>query len=328
MNSFDPPPFRPHRLLRGGHLQTLASIGKTVELNLPTVRHEVEVSDGDSVVLHDDQPKAWRSGEPTLMLVHGLTGCHSAPYMLRLARRFFDRGIRVFRMDMRGCGAGIDAASQLTHAGRSADIVAALDAVANETNEGPLWATGISLSANQLLRASGRIGEGRDDRPDWFDRLERIAAVAPPLDLIRCSKNMNRFSRRPYNRYFIHWLLQRVPSQVRLRADFQQAMSGPKPKTLWQLDDRFTAPLSGFKDASHYYTESSAKSAVRHNRVPTLVLASQDDPLVPIPCFTADPGIWPATTQLMITKTGGHVGFIDRRGSSWMDEVLASWFTP
>lgn len=326
MNSFDPPPFHPHRFFRGGHLQTLASIRKNPAPNLPTVRHEVAVSDGDTIMLHDDRPQPWESGAPAMLLVHGLTGCYAAPYMLRLAQRFFDQGVRVFRMDMRGCGAGVDTASQLTHAGRSDDVIAALGKVASLTSEGPILATGISLSANQLLRAAGRIGAGLDERPDWFDRVQRIAAVAPPLDLFRCSENMNRMSRRPYNRYFIHWLLKRVPSQVKLRDDFHRAMAGPKPKTLWQLDDRFTAPLSGFRDAAEYYQESSAIQDAKHNPVATLVLAAKDDPLVPINCFVEDADVWPGTTRLIVKDTGGHIGYIDRSGRSWMDEVLSAWF--
>tara|TARA_R110002049_G_scaffold2750_4_gene21867 strand:- start:4493 stop:5479 length:987 start_codon:yes stop_codon:yes gene_type:complete len=320
---------------------------------LPTVRHEVAVSDGDRIILHEDKPPAWRTGQPAMLLIHGLTGCHAAPYMLRMAQRFFDQGVRVYRMDMRGSGAGMDAASQLTHAGRSDDVIAALGTVAKQTaariadpaqesvsgqiagpvaqagavaEAGPIWATGISLSANQLLRAAGRIGAGLQERPVWFDRIKRIAAVAPPLDLAQCSKNMNRLSRRFYNRYFIHWLLKRIPSQVRTRDDFQRALAGPRPRTLWQLDDRFTAPLSGFRDAADYYEQSSAIAVTRHNPIETLVLTAKDDPLVPIECFTEPGDIWPESTCLHVTPTGGHVGFINRHGRSWMDDALLSWF--
>ena len=305
----------------------MASIRKRVLPELPTVRHSVEVSDGDTVVLHDDIPPAWAAGDRSLLLVHGLTGCHAAPYMLRLAARFYGQGMRVFRMDMRGCGAGVGLASQLTHAGRSDDIASALGAVASLTTGGPIGAVGISLSANQILRSFGRIGASIDDHPSWFARMKKIAAVAPPLDLVQCSENMNRISRRPYNHFFIRSLLKRVPPMVKQREDFQRALAGPRPKTLWQLDDRFTAPLSGFRDAAEYYRDSSAINVTMHNPIPTLVLAAEDDPLIPVACFVDEPKIWPISTHLIVKKTGGHVGFIDRKGSSWMDEVLVEWFS-
>jgi predicted alpha/beta-fold hydrolase len=56
------------------------------------------------------------------------------------------------------------------------------------------------------------------------------------------------------------------------------------------------------------------------------VLAAADDPIVPIGCFVDDKDQWPASTQLVVTRTGGHVGFIDRNKRSWMDEVVQAWF--
>ena len=217
-------------------------------------------------------------------------------------------------------------AANLTHAGRSDDILAALGAIAEQSRSGPIAAVGVSLGANQLLRAVGRIGAGFDPTPDWFDRLIRIAAVAPPLDLLRCSDNMQRWLMRPYNYYFIRSLLARTPPRVQQREDYQRQVSAGRPKTLRELDDRFTAPLSGFADAAEYYAASSANQVVEHNPVPTLVLAAADDPIVPIGCFVDHKDQWPASTKLVVAKTGGHVGFVDRQGSSWMDQLLNAWF--
>jgi predicted alpha/beta-fold hydrolase len=258
-------------------------------------------------------------------LLHGLSGCHAAPYMMRLARRFVSQGVCVYRIDMRGCGAAADLAENLTHAGRSEDLIEALRFIA-ERSDGPLNAIGISLGANQLLRAVGRIGAGVDPMPAWFARLERIAAIAPPLDLLRCSDNMNRWLMRPYNYYFIRSLLDRAPARIQKRTDFQEELKRPRPRTLRELDDRFTAPMSGYEDAADYYEQASSARVTRANPVRTLVLAAADDPIVPLGCFVDDQGIWPNNTELIVAKTGGHVGFIDREKRSWMDEVLNAWF--
>lgn len=326
MPQFQPPPFEPHRVIRGGHLQTILSIRAEYATGLDPVRHVVPVSDGDAIMLHEDRPANWRSGDPSILLVHGLSGCHTAPYMLRLARRFVDQGVCAYRIDMRGCGAAADLADNLTHAGRSDDLIAALEFIANRDPESPLHAVGISLGACQLLRAVGRIGGGLDPTPPWFDRLERIAVVAPPLDLKRCSDNMLRLALRPYNYYFIRSLLERAPKRVRQREMFQQQLKAPRPRTLRELDDRFTAPMSGFEDACDYYAKASCNQVTRFNPVATLVLTAADDPIVPIGCFVDDPSIWAESTELLITKTGGHVGYIDRQRRSWMDHALDAWF--
>jgi predicted alpha/beta-fold hydrolase len=313
-------------LIRGGHLQTIASIHVKRPVCLPTRQHVVGLSDGDAIVLHEDQPPTWRRGDSSIVLIHGLCGCHATAYMLRLADAFFARGIRVFRLDMRGCGAGVELASQLTHAGRSDDILAALGQVARLTESGKIGAIGVSLGGNQLLRAVGRVGAGADRQPDWFDRLDRVAVVSPPVDLPRCSENMQRWVLRPYNYYFIRKLLARVPPQVRMRSDFQQVIALRRPTTLMELDERITAPLSGFRSAADYYQQCSAMHVTGENRVKTLVIAAADDPVVPIDCFTVGRAEWPDATELLISSKGGHVGFIDRQRQSWMDQVLAQWF--
>lgn len=327
MPEFEPPPFVPHPFFRGGHLQTIAAT-RDVQIDLlNATQHVVPVSDGDSIVLHEDCPSGWLPGDPSVLLVHGLSGCHAAPYMLRLAERFMKSGSRVFRMDMRGCGAASPLARNLAHAGRSDDVVSALGVMAAKSGEGPLLAVGVSLGAGQLLRAVGRIGCGVDNRPLWFERLERLAVVAPPLDLKRCSVNMQRWTLRPYNYYFIRALLGSVPPGVHERPEFQQAISDRRPRTLWELDDRITAPLSGFVDAADYYDQASACHVARFNRVPTLVLAAADDPIVPVGCFADDPEMWPRETRLFITNTGGHMGFLDRQRKCWIDDAVLSWFS-
>ena len=101
------------------------------------------------------------------------------------------------------------------------------------------------------------------------------------------------------------------------------------PRTLWDFDELVTAPLSGFDSAEHYYTQAASAPLVSAIEIPTMVLASEDDPIIPIACLRdAD---WPATVELHTTRRGGHVGFIgfetlptgDRH---WMDAKLLSWF--
>lgn len=328
MKQFQPPPFRPHRFIRGGHLQTVASLRVEDTIELPTTAIPVAVSDGDSIMLHDDCPTDWKKGDPSLLLIHGLVGCHGANYMVRLASRFFGLGYRVFRMDMRGCGAAESLASGLSHAGRSDDVTAALDHISGLTGAGPISVIAVSLGGALTMRMAGRIGSQLQPRPAWHDRIDRLAVVAPPVDLVRCADNMNRLWMRPYNFYFIRRLLSRIPPLVRQRDDFLSIDLTRRPKTLWEFDEAVTAPLSGFESAEHYYHDSSSVSLLGNNPFKTLVLVAQDDPVVPVKSFT-DPRVQlPSTTTLHVERRGGHAGFISRSGESWMDDALQRWIHP
>ena len=227
---------------------------------------------------------------------------------------------------MRSAGAAAKLSRNISHSGRSDDVIAALDFVAKRAVEAPLMAMGVSLGGHQLLRAACRLGAGIDPQPDWIDRVRRIALVAPPVHLPRCANNMNRLSRRPYNRYFIRNLLEGVSPRLAEREEFRQFLAGPRPRTLVELDERLTAPLSGFASAQDYYEKCSVHDIVDGNPFPSLVLAAADDPIVPVENFR-DPAVsWPEKTTIHITSTGGHVGFIDNQRKSWMDRAIMKWF--
>ncbi|WP_164103612.1 YheT family hydrolase [Candidatus Laterigemmans baculatus] len=328
MPNFTPQPFRPHRVFRGGHLQTIAIALRPLTLAHDTegaTRHRVDLPDGDAIVLHDDCPPQWQPGDPSLLLIHGLCGSHAASYMRRLADRFNRRGVRSFRMDMRGCGAAESFARRLTHAGRSEDVLAAIESIAAITGAGPIWAIGVSLGGNQLLKGLGELGAGEASLGAAGERLVRAAAVSPPVDLVRCSNHMQRLWMRPYNRYFIRALFSRIPSQVRASEAFRKIDLTRRPRTLRELDDRITAPLSNFASAEDYYRRSAAANFVANNKIETLVLAAADDPIVPIACFTH--AEWPQSTHLEIPRGGGHVAFLARGNTRcWMDECLGDWF--
>lgn len=335
---FQPSPFLSHPLIRGGHLQTVcASLAtgpkqRSENGSQGTELFEIPVSDGDRIALHLDRPESVNtsgigSAVGSILLIHGLTGCHAASYMIRLAKRFLDQGYRTYRMDMRGFGRAREWSCNLSHAGRSDDVAAALAAIHDQNPGEPISAIGISLGGAQLLRGVARIDGGLDEQPDWRKDLHGIAAISPPIDLLRCSENMQQRSRKLYNRYFIHNLIKRLPPGVVRRSDFQQLNQASRPRTLWELDDQFTAPLSGFENARKYYERSSACDVIGQLSVPTLILAAADDPIVPIDCFQKIESELSDSTTLLTPSSGGHVGFVGPNRRCWIDDVTSGWFS-
>lgn len=328
-----PPAFDPHRWIRGGHLQTLLSLRSPKAPHLRPKLHWVPLDDGDQIALHDDMPPQWKPGDASLMLVHGLCGYRLSPYMIRLADQFTSVGVRVFRLEMRGCGVTADHSRGLTHAGRSDDCLAAITRIAQLTGEGDLATVGISLGGNQLLRAAGRLGAGFDSAPDWAHRWTRLVAVSPPIDLHLCSNNLQRPLLRGYNRYFISNLLRRLPKHIRQSPELMRRCVRPWPKTLRELDDRITAPICGFRDAEDYYAQSSAAPVVSSIAIPSLILTAANDPIVPVDCFVnldlpppSKVDLKRHPVRLLVTPCGGHIGFF-ARGSErfYMDRVIRWW---
>lgn len=184
--------FRPHLLLRNGHLQTVAAVylprrdapyGATVHfIDAEGPEHEAA---GDQLALHEDRPANWRPETPTVLMVHGLAGCHNSAYMCRMTERLTARGYCVFRMDMRGCGAGEGRAKLPTHCGRSGDVAAALRFIAKRYPESPTFAIGFSLGGCLTLNMLAEAGRSR------VGNLVRALAICPPIDLFAVEKRFD-----------------------------------------------------------------------------------------------------------------------------------------
>lgn len=317
-----PSEFYPHSLLRSGHAQTIfAAFWDSAKIPYRAGNHVVPTTHGDHLVLHDDRPESWRDGESCVLMVHGLGGCHGSPYMVRIAHKLNAQGIRTFRMDQRGCGAGSHLATKPGHAGRSEDVAAAVDFLGNYCPRSPLVVVGFSLGGNLVLKALGEWGTNAPSH------VIRAMAVAPPIDLLACSQNMERRRRALYNRWFVRSLVQQTYQRRDIVPELSQMDWSRPPRTLFEFDDRVTAPLSGFANAHEYYERSSAVSLLGAIHTPTVIIAAADDPIVPVHIFEQARN----SQYLMvhISRHGGHVGFFGRAGADpdryWLDWRVADF---
>jgi len=315
---FDLPPFRPHPLVRGGHLQTIAGCYWPTPSGERGTEHRVPLPDGDAIALHDDGPD---DAQAVALLLHGLGGCGRSSYMLRCSAQLRARGVRVFRMDLRGCGAGLAHARQPLHGGRSEDAAAAFGYVSEQCPGVPVHLVGFSMGANIVLKLVGELGEGAPAR------LASVMAISPPIDLVACSRNMQQGWNWAYDRRFVRSLLRHVGERTRTVPDALTRPLDPRPKKLLEFDSQFTAPLSGFADVHDYYIRASSGPLLTHITVPTLIIAAASDPIVPIKPFEG--ASYSPTTQLVVTSCGGHLGFVasggidpDRR---WLDWRVVDW---
>jgi predicted alpha/beta-fold hydrolase len=316
MLEFQIPPFRPHALFRGGHAQTIA--GAYWPYRRPRYRarhHIVALPDGDQLVLHDDCPPNWKPTDRTALLIHGLAGCHESGYMVRIAHKLHARGVRSLRMDLRGCGAGMSLARLPYHSGRSEDAAAALESIARHLPQSPTTLVGFSLGANITLKLLGELG----DRP--CGNLDSAMAV--------CSRQISQASNRIYDRFFVGLLLKHVAERRRVLPQLAHTAFSAIPRTLWEFDNSFTAVVCGFGTADNYYRQASSAPWIPKIRIPTLILASRDDPMIPCDALANSPGS--PSVQVHMAESGGHLGFVARGGADpdrrWMEWRVIDWIT-
>jgi predicted alpha/beta-fold hydrolase len=182
---------------------------------------------------------------------------------------------------------------------------------------------GFSLGGNIVLKWLGERSHQASAS------IVRGMAVNPPIDLARCTANIALAARGMYDRHFTRLLYRQVQGSPQWDPASPLAKSGRRPRRLIEFDDLFTAPLSGFRDAAHYYSCASAAPSIDRIAVPTLILSAKDDPLIPPSILTSLD--YPASVRLRLEDHGGHLGYLSLRSTDadrhWMDWRVVDWLS-
>ena len=96
-------------------------------------------------------------------------------------------------------------------------------------------------------------------------------------------------------------------------------------KTIREFDDLLTAPLHGFHNADDYYQKSSGKAFLKQVRIPLLLVHAKDDPFLS-PAVLPKADEIPPFVQLILSRHGGHVGFVTGntpfKAEYWLEQQL------
>ena len=279
----------------------------------------MRLADGDQLVLHENCPADWRTDDGAVMLVHGLCGCHQSRYIERIGCKLLTRGVRVFRLDLRGCGAGEGLARTVTHCGRHSDLESPIQCIEELTGGAQLTLIGFSLGGALALN----LAATSTTSSSWVNTI----AVCPPVDLHAVEQLLRRPLNSQYDKFFARRLWKQVNDRARQLAGAPSVAHLSRPTRLRQFDQDFTAPLGGYRDADDYYEQASVISRLADIEMRTLIVATADDPIVPIePLRSAKFG---PRTEFIETPHGGHLGFIGRRGKDpdryWLDWRIVEW---
>jgi predicted alpha/beta-fold hydrolase len=243
--------------------------------------------------------------------------------MQRISAKLTARGIRTFRLDLRGCGAGVGLSRLPYHAGQSDDIQVTAEFIRHLVPGSSLMTVGFSLGGNILLKW---LGEQAETMPSL---VSRAMAVNPPLNLEACTDHVRVVARGVYDRHFARLLCLQAQGTPHWHDDTPLSRSPRQPRRIIDFDELFTAPLAGYDNAREYYRACSAEPVIPQINVPTLILSAKDDPL--IPSHTLERLNRPPCVKLHIAEGGGHLGYIGRSGHDpdrhWMDWRVIDWLT-
>lgn len=319
--------FRPLIGIANAHIQTI--LGSRLNgpgFHRPSRLHAIPLGHGEALAGHETVPPAWRAGDPVAVIAHGMGGSPRSGFVARQARDLDGLGLRVVRLDLRGSGAGVSWSRQVYHAGVSGDIHHVMHWAARRLPGSPVLLVGFSLGGNVVLKYAGEVA-----RLPEAERgpLAEVVALNPPIDVAACGALLDAKRNRFYNRHFVRDLVRLVRRHARHHPG-TKLPKFPKRMTVRQLDETFTAPRAGYRDADEYYAHASSAGVIPEIAVPTLIMTARDDPFIAVEPFERLIGRVPAHVTIDIQARGGHLGYLgrdDAGGVRWGDRHVLRWLS-
>jgi len=295
--------------LPGGHLQT---IYPALFARAPRARYRRtrwDTPDGDFIDLDwwETQNAAGgirNSGErPLVVLFHGLEGSSRSRYARALMHASAGRGWNGVVVHFRGCSGEPNQLPRAYHSGDSAEVDWILRRARHMQQRAPLFAAGVSLGGNALLKWLGEQGGAAQSV------IAGAAAVSAPVDLMASGNALDQGLNLLYVRHFLATMKTKGLAKLARHPGLYDAARVRAACTLREFDDVVTAPLHGFRDTDDYWTRASSKSLLRDVAVPTLMINARNDPFLPAHALPR-PHEVSSRVKLEFPAAGGHVGFV------------------
>jgi predicted alpha/beta-fold hydrolase len=257
------------------------------------------LADGDFLDLDWSRTKSRK----VVVIAHGLEGSSEGAYVRGMVRAFNRRSWDAVALNFRGCSGEPNRLLRSYHSGATDDLWLAAQHVAAAGYE-RVALVGFSLGGNVTLKLLGELGRSV---PSW---LVGGVGISVPCDLKSSSEVMARATNQVYMRRFLLSLRGKLRAKQSLFPRELDDSGYHRLRSFRHFDDRYTAPLHGFRDAEDYWAQSSARFYFAGIRCPALLLNAADDPFLGPPCYPREIAAGHEWLHLEITVHGGHVGFV------------------
>lgn len=311
-------PFLPPFGLRSAHTQSLLAsspvrrwiVRRRARL-LRAAETTWELDGGDGIRLeglYSAQPDGGSRGR--VVLLHGWEGSVNSNYILSNGARLFAAGFDVFRLNFRDHGDTHHLNPGIFHSCRLDEVVCAMTDFQRHVDERPWCLAGYSLGGNFALRvALNAEAAGLN--------LRQVVSVCPVIDPARAMHAMEE-GIRFYERYFERKWSRSLRVKQRCFPDLYGDDDWHTVRGLRARTHYLATRYAGFADAEAYFDGYSiAGNRLATLKVPSTILTSADDPVVPVDDFANLPEL--PCLEVLVTKYGGHCGFL----KNWKLESLA-----
>ena len=293
-----------------GHLQTIIpALSRKVVLPYPYIRERLNTPDGDFLDL--DWLK--KGNDSLVILCHGLEGSSTRPYILGMARHFFENGVDVLAWNYRGCSGELNNQLRMYHSGATDD----LDLVVKHAHKKyqTIYLVGFSLGGNLSLKYLGEQGDQAV--------IKRAVTFSVPLDLYDGVQYLSKGFNIVYTKRFLKTLTSKIKLKHQQFPDQIDLSHINRIKNVFDFDDLYTSKIHGFDDAIDYYTQCSCIHFIDRIKIPTLIVNASNDTMIGKVALNPKTVSDHPFVQFLLTRQGGHCGFATSGASVYWSEQSA-----
>lgn len=262
--------------------------------------------DGDFVDVDFLSPEADRN-RPLWVMFHGLEGSSQSHYARAFARYAQEHDLNFCVPHFRGCSGELNLAPRAYHSGDFEEIDWILRRIKSQQlqqgHTGDLYAVGVSLGGNALMRWAGEMGTAASQV------VRGVVSICSPLDMTSSGIHIGQgLNRHIYTPMFLRSMKPRALLKLAQYPSLFDKQKMLASTNLYEFDNVFTAPLHGFKDTADYWTRASAQPHLPNVQLPALVIHALNDPFIPRDSLPKAHEV-SRFVKLWQPPKGGHVGF-------------------
>lgn len=261
------------------------------------------------------------TGSDKLIIVsHGLEGSSGRPYVLGMVKAFNDQGWDALAWNFRSCSGEINRQLRFYHNGTTDDLDLVIRHAIGQNKYHKIVLAGFSMGGNLILNY---LGQKASDVPS---RVAMATVFSAPCDLTASAAELARPKNKIYMMRFLNYLRQKIRLKAQLFPQEIDLTGLNKIKTFKEFDDRYTAPIHGFKNAEDYWQRCSPLQYLKNITIPVMIINALDDPFLAGDCYPAKVAKASSLVLLELPTWGGHVGFIDNNNGYYWSEQRALEF--
>lgn len=313
--------FLPAFGLRNTHAQSLInSSGYRRQIvsrrarGLLSAEQEWVVDGGDGVRLLGHYSPQTGDSKGLAILFHGWEGSSRSNYVVGVGGRLYEQGFDVFRLNFRDHGDTHHLNLGIFHSCLLEEVVHALGDIQQRTGAGNWSLAGYSLGGNFALRVGMKA-------PVAGLSIAQVVAVCP---VVSPSNVLTAMEDGPsiYENYFIRKWAKSLKRKQSLFPDAYEYKEWHELEGLRARTGYFATRYYEFETLDDYFEGYSvAGEKLAALQIPTTILASEDDPVVPVADFSDLPTN--ENIELLVTRFGGHCAFLKNwKMESWADDLI------